>query len=237
MKKSSKSFVFLILGLILSVTLLQIASAAVQGINTPVISETFKNWVEGTTSPTFAKILIFLIIFLVVFMLMESLFGDDSRWANILLGVVVGILSTAYIIPSQITALALSYTALGITLSILFPFALLVGLSYKAVKGRGNVGILIIQWVAWGVYSVFITWKILRAFWSVEVFDFGVIIALAVMTFASWIMTFMNRSIINFMTKRVLEAEKEVAGRIGDQAVQRELDLARQQRALTEGSA
>jgi hypothetical protein len=214
MKKGTKLGVFVILGLILSVSLVSIVSAEFTGIDLSKLTmgDSFSNWMKGTTDVGFAKILVFFLITLIVFLIVENILGDKYRWVNVSIAVIIGILSTAFIVPQEIQTLMLSYSALGLTITTLIPLALLLGLTYQAAKGKGNIGLILMQKWAWYIYTLFLAYKLARAASDTTVYYSGGIgiILVAVLLISAWMAIF-NNSVFRLFTKNILTAERDNA--------------------------
>jgi len=157
----------------------------VTGIGETGISVPGNDFFEGTG---FAKFLLFLLVALIVFgvsELMPFLGGKNKNWISGGIAIVVGILATFYLKDTEIYSILLSYGALGITLTVLIPFMLIL---FMSVKLRED-GYGFFSKVLWLVFGIVLLFRWLFAD-SSEIGSFGSwmypITALAVLIMFMW---------------------------------------------------
>lgn len=131
MKKSSKVLGLIILGAILSLSLIGIVSAAdnpaatfinkLSEIITKIFGgETNYDYISNILSPqVLFGVLIFLVIFAVVSQI--SLFAGKT-WLEVTVSIVVGLLAGGFINPAWIQPLLNQYEALGVAITFIVPF-------------------------------------------------------------------------------------------------------------------
>jgi len=86
--------------------------------------------------PGLPKFLFFILITLIVFGVVDFMpfmptSTTSKNWVSLIIAVIVGLLSSLYLTDEYIQSILLSYNALGVTLTAILPFAIIVGLSYK----------------------------------------------------------------------------------------------------------
>ena len=215
MSQRGKLLTFLLLGLLVSSFFIGVVSAKFsEGDIVPQsVKDALSSWQFGKLDPGFAKILIFLIVFLVIFLLMENIFGDKNRWITTSLSIIIAFLATAYLTPAEVLSLMTSYAALGLTITTLIPLALLAGLTYQSTKPDSNITLVLIQWLAWGLFLVYSIYKLISAALSDQLYSIGVAIIVFGSAIAAFIMIVFNKQILRLITKKFIEAESVRAHR------------------------
>jgi len=211
-----KLFAFLFLGLVLGSFFAGLASASFSGVGSIGIPQSVKDaysaWAAGTIDPGFAKILVFMLVFLVVFLVLENIgiFNSEGRtWVVWVISAIIGFLATAFLLPTDIMSLLLSYSALGLTITTLIPLALLIGFSYQAAKSEGNAGMIMIQWVAWIIFLLYTIYKTFSAYNDTQVYSWPVALIVLGSAILALIATVFNRSLLRMIAKRVIETESD----------------------------
>ncbi len=90
------------------------------------IGDLFSNWSTGNVDTNIAKYIFFFILILLIFSILNFTGVPDHPAVQWILAILVGFLSTAFITPDEIFTILTAYTALGFTLSIILPFAILI---------------------------------------------------------------------------------------------------------------
>lgn len=165
----------------------------------------FTNFTWGQEDSFITKFFIFIIISLLVFSLLDGigLFGNKGILA--IISFAVGGLSTFFMGEGYLNIIQYLYTSFGGTLMVILPFLILSGFMYRAIKD-GNVQMLVMQHVAWGVFSIFLIYAMISNWNEVKgaalfVF-FAVIILSLLLTFAnSWFVSKFN--VLIFKAKAV----------------------------------
>ncbi|MEI6849933.1 MAG: hypothetical protein WCK29_02760 [archaeon] len=237
MKKSGKLLSILLLGLVLSVSFSFLVSAAVEGFGNSagvpqVIKDAYHGWSAGVIDPGFAKILIFVLILLIVFLILENinLFGEHGKnnWIVWTISAVIALLATAYLVPAEVLALLISYSALGLTLTTLIPLALLIGFSFRAARS-GNSGLIIIQLLTWIIFGLYMIYKAIYVIWIDTNYYSAMIGAIVIISTALAIFAvFGNNTLVRIMSKAALDAEDTAAQNKALKAVKRERQLAKE---------
>lgn len=110
---------------------------------------------KTASSPIFAKFLLFLLVTLIVFAILELFpFLQGRRILTFWVSVIVGILSIFYLQSTEVYSILLSYGALGITLTVILPFALVFFMSLQL--HQANLSFMSrVAWVVFGVVLFF----------------------------------------------------------------------------------
>lgn len=107
-------------------------------------------------SPTFAKILLFLLVTLIVYSIFKVMpFFKDAHFLILMgISIIVGILSIFFLASEEVFTILLSYGVLGITLTAIIPFILITVLTFELTKG-GYGFFSKIVWIVFGVGLLF----------------------------------------------------------------------------------
>jgi hypothetical protein len=117
-------------------------------------------------SSFFSRLLLFSLVALIVYAVVSVVpFAGNNGWVSGAVAVVVGILATLYLDETEIATILLSYGALGITLTALVPFFIIIVLS-KGLSDKGYAIWSKIIWVVFGVVTL-VRWA------SVELEEIG----------------------------------------------------------------
>ncbi|MEM4326338.1 MAG: hypothetical protein QXU40_03485 [Candidatus Pacearchaeota archaeon] len=159
------SFVFITLVILSQSFISSAASDSLGGDNNlPSPFQLFHGFfssIPQISSDFLPKFLFFLLVFLIVFSISNfvPLIGEDKT-VSLLISLIVGILSTRYLLTEDINTILLSYNALGITLTVLLPMLLLLVLSVSLFE-RGYAFFSKVLWIVFGVV-LFFRWLSLR---------------------------------------------------------------------------
>jgi len=152
-----------------------------------------------------ARYLLFLMLTMVIYWILGSLVNAIGTFPKLLFSAIVGYLSVAFISLQEIYSLMITYSALGATLSVFVPFALIIMFSSKLVtEGILSVGKVIVQRGVWIIYGVFLAYY---AFATMS-FDRGVlgaspvlnILIILIFVFTAFAIVF-NKQTVKWMRK------------------------------------
>ena len=140
---------------------------------TPFIKNLFTSWQGGNLDVNIAKYLFFFMITMVIFVVLNSTGIPEHVAFQWLFAIPSAFLATAYLTPAEVFSILTTWTALGITLSVLAPFALMMlGSAFilspfdaKTNKVRKiTVGQIIFIQVLWVGFLFFLFYKIFAGF-------------------------------------------------------------------------
>jgi hypothetical protein len=167
---------------------------------------------DNYASANIAKIFFFLMMTIVVFIILGPVLGDKQSGLMFLLSLLISFLSIAYITPAAIFSILESYTALGLTVTTLIPFAVLCGFTYRAATAsQGQVTLIMMQWIAWVLFGAYSIYRfVYDYFWASEGDPTinGIIIATTVL---SVIIFAFNKQIMNILKGMYTSAETAAA--------------------------
>lgn len=152
--------------LVFSVLLLSIFSGVVSAYSLDEAKDDLRySWNDyiggGGDNDIFIKILLLIMISLLVFSIIDSvgIFGNQNKAALFVISLVVGILSTYYMNTLDVYNIATIYSAFGGALVTVVPFLILGSFTMRAVID-GNVQLMVIQHIAWGMFAAFMLYNI-----------------------------------------------------------------------------
>lgn len=187
MKQNTKKILtFSVLALFMTMFAMQFVMAApVEGAgaleegaanSADAIKDWFTKWGEGEDfSPNVAKYLFWALISMMVYSVVgkipgfSDMFKGKKEWMGAVFSIIVGFLSMAYITPTEVYTMMVSYTAMGFVLGAALPFIILLFFTItlasesskeSAVERYGKRIIAIGIWVA---FTIFIGIKALGA--------------------------------------------------------------------------
>jgi hypothetical protein len=210
-KRSNKIFVITILSLFLIAFSMQfvvaenvggklVKAVTPGGWNTGAISDALSSFTE---SDGFAKFLIFILVTLIIYGISDS-FMEGKSVLRFGVSLIIGILSTFYLVNTEVRSILLSYGALGITLSLIIPFVIIVIMGRK-LSTEGKVPFASkVLWLGFGIILIMRWWTAPTN----EIGAFGIIIY-PVIALATLIMLIWDRRLYAFFMKEETAAELE----------------------------
>ena len=151
-------------GVFLSILFLNVVMAA--DLFDPV-RDLFRGWQEGALSVNIAKfvlwgVLILLIYTILAFLPFLSGRGNEKKAIRWVLAVLIGFLAMAYMTPSDVYTILTSYSAMGIVLTGVIPFIVLLFFTIELEKeetGAGAGGRMLSN-IIWIVFVIFVIYKL-----------------------------------------------------------------------------
>ena len=156
MKKGVKVLGLVILGLVFTSMFVGVVSAA--DLVSPFIDKVSSLLDSNNSFSTFFKtlfspeILFGLLIFLIVFAVISQISLFKEPWMKIALSIVVSVLAAGFISTDWIKPLVNQYTAIGLTISFVLPFALLFYFIKEIIPNNG-----LFQKAIWIIYFVIVS--------------------------------------------------------------------------------
>ena len=210
-KRSNKIFVITILSLFLIAFSMQFVVAENVGdqlvkavtpgdLDTGAIGDALSSFTE---SDGFAKFLIFILVTLIIYGISDS-FMEGKSVLRFGVSLIIGILSTFYLVNTEVRSILLSYGALGITLSLIIPFVIIVIMGRKLyIDGKISFASKVL-WLGFGIILIMRWWTAPTN----EIGAFGIIIY-PVIALATLIMLIWDRRLYAFFMKEETAAELE----------------------------
>jgi len=114
----------------------QNATVTGQATDGGFISDLFTDWSAGNLDVNIAKYLFFFMLTMLIFSVLNFAKFPPKIALQFLIALPVGFLATAYITPDEIFTILTSYSALGIVLSFLLPFIIMLFFSAMLVSNE-----------------------------------------------------------------------------------------------------
>jgi hypothetical protein len=192
--------------------------------DTNFISNLFTQWTGGNLDRNIAKYLFLLILTGLIWGALSAAKFPKHTALQALLAIPVAFLATAYITPEEVFTILQSYTALGITLSFIVPFIIMLLISAMLISDEKTSNItpvkIILECFLWLFFIVILGYKMISGIVSKQL-DFGlnltILIMLAVLIISTFILLVNKRFVawawkINLRIRRArATAEREEA--------------------------
>jgi hypothetical protein len=154
------------------------------GAGTSFISDLFTQWGAGNLDVNISKYLFWLMLTGLIWGALSFAKFPPQGVFQALIAIPAGFLATAYITPGEVFTILTSYTALGITLSFLLPFAILLFVSAMLTSNEHvrqmSIPKIMLETLLWIFYIVILGYKIISGIISGEV-PFGLNLTLIIM--------------------------------------------------------
>ncbi len=196
-------------------------SAQITGHTTnSFIEDMFAKWGEGSLDVNIAKYLLFIIVTLLIFSILNITGFPESIFVQSVGAILVSFLAVSYITPNEIFTILTTYTAMGITLSMVIPFGIMVLASAailspirkKGKKIRLNVsgltpGKIIMVSILWLLFTAVLIYKFIIGYGADKVQPSGGLgIVMIVVTALSILITIFNKQ----FRKWIMNIGKEI---------------------------
>lgn len=128
------------------------------------IAGMFAEWERGNIDINIAKYLLFWILFILIFGILTLGKFSKATW-RVLLALPVSFLAVAYLTPAEVFLILTSYTSLGITLSVVLPFLIMIFGTSMLAQGKPTVMKIVLMVFSWALFTVIMAYKLI-AFWA-----------------------------------------------------------------------
>jgi nitrate reductase NapE component len=155
-----KLLLFIILGVFV-ISIIAVNVSAADDLKS-VWMNFWTQWTIGSMDLVLLKYLFLAIITILIYSALAFAEFPKQGSLRFLIALIVSIIATTYITPQQFYTIAQGYGALGITLSIIFPFLILCFFTIMSVRHAGDMG-FIMQYVSWIVFAVYLIWRALAS--------------------------------------------------------------------------
>ena len=100
------------------------------------ISNFFTSWEEGDMDVNIAKYLFWIILFFLIYSVLNISNFPENGFFQFLIALPVSFLAIAYLTPEEVFAVLTTYSALGLTLSVVLPFAIMLLFSATLLSSK-----------------------------------------------------------------------------------------------------
>ena len=130
-----------------------------------IIGDLFATWGEGNLDVNIAKYLFWIIIMLFIFSSLNFAKMPENGFLQFLLAIIISFLATAYITPEEVFTVLTTYTALGLTLSVIVPFIILIFFSAMLLSNEKisqmTVAKVMMEVMLWLFFVAFLLYKLI----------------------------------------------------------------------------
>ena len=130
-----------------------------------IIGDLFATWGEGNLDVNIAKYLFWIIIMLFIFSSLNFAKIPENGFLQFLLAIIISFLATAYITPEEVFTVLTTYTALGLTLSVIVPFIILIFFSAMLLSNEKisqmTVAKVMMEVMLWLFFVAFLLYKLI----------------------------------------------------------------------------
>lgn len=145
----------------------------------------------------FAKFLLFILVALIVFAIADYLpFIGESDWIAAIISIIIAIFATLYLQAQEVYSILLSYTALGITITSIIPFLVMLALTRKVYEHEHYF----FSKVLWALFAVVLILKLALA-QADQIGGFGILVYL--FTIVISVVMFFFEGNIHLMTTKM----------------------------------
>ncbi|VVB84078.1 Uncharacterised protein [uncultured archaeon] len=151
---------------------------------TNFIADLFTKWQGGQLDVNIAKYLFWLMLTGVIWAALSFAKFPENGALQALIAIPVGFLATAYITPAEVFTVLTSYTALGITLTFLIPFIIMIFVSAMLAGNekisKMSVPKVLIEMLLWIFFLVIQVYKMIEG-WATGQIVFGLSLPVIIM--------------------------------------------------------
>lgn len=138
------------------------ASVALAAEPFNTIRNTINIWSSGGgLGNSVDKLFIGIIIFLLITAVLTAIPTlEKQKGIVMIIGAIIAIIATSRFTTDEVLGIVTSYTALGLAISVLLPFIVMVGLTYNAVRS-GDATLSVLSKFAWLLFAIFSGYRFL----------------------------------------------------------------------------
>lgn len=178
----------------------------------------FTDWSQGQLSVNIAKYVLWMLLLVVIYGIADyfpGMGGDNKVFLKFVIALLVSFLATAYLTPSDVYTALASYGALGITMSAVIPFVVLLFFSIS-IEQKGGVGGRILTKFIWFGFIIFLIWKVITGIYfcnsgvgarCIDITEGWIYIGIIILSLI-WTL-WMERVIYKWMFKEQIKAVKD----------------------------
>jgi len=142
-------------------------TGAVTGAQTSTIDNLFNKWEGGQIDANIAKYTLFGMLALLIFSILNAAKFPKHIGVQAIIAAPIAFLATAFITPKEVMSILGTYSALGITLSMVLPFMIMLFfssmlLSYE--RGRMSVAKIMFSVFTWFLFTIVLLYRLIYGF-------------------------------------------------------------------------
>jgi len=188
-----------------------------------IIGDLFANWSGGNLDVNIAKYLFWIILTLFIFSALHFAKFPDNSFIQFLLGITIAFLSTAYITPEEVFTILTTYTALGLTLSVIVPFLILIFFSAMLLSNEKishmTIAKIMMEVMLWPFFIGFLIYKLITGYSGHELSTGMQIVMFAVLGISGLILLFNKnfRKWVRSLGIEIMKAKSEMKRTVAEE--------------------
>jgi len=141
-------------------------------------------WNEGSLDTSISKYFIFFMLLILIFSILKWGNFPPGVFLQFVLALFIAFFAAGYIVPQDLIGIMQVYSALGLTLTVVLPFIVLMFFSAMMVTGTKsiNVGQLMISRFVWFLFAGFLIYRMI-VLWSTEGFAVTATLMITIVAF------------------------------------------------------
>lgn len=133
-----------------------------------ILGNLFTNWSGGNLDVSIAKYLFWIILTLFIFSVLNFAKFPTYGVLQFLIAIAVSFLSTAYLTPAEIFTILTTYSALGLTLSVIVPFLIIIFFSAMLLSNEKlsqmTIAKVMMEVMIWLFFVGFLIYKLITGY-------------------------------------------------------------------------
>jgi len=156
-----------------------------QQVETSFISDLFTQWSAGNLDLNIAKYLFFFMLAGLIWGALSFAKFPPNAFFQAIIALPVAFLATAYITPDEIFTILQSYTTLGIVLTFIIPFVILIFVSAMLLSnerlGHMSVPKILLELFLWIFFLVILVYKLISGMVTGQIAVTGISLPIVIM--------------------------------------------------------
>ena len=195
---------------------------------TGILADFFTNWEAGNLDTNIAKYLLFFMLLILITSILNFAKFPEKGFLQFLIALPVAFLASAYLVPAEVLTILQSYETLGIVLSFILPFVILLFFSAMLVTNEKikhmSMPKIMLEVFLWLFFIVVLGYKIISGLAAGEI-PLGLnlpILIMGVIFLASFLIFVLNKKFRNWMWNIGLDIRRAKAKVARAEAVERD---------------
>jgi hypothetical protein len=188
-----------------------------------IIGDLFANWSGGNLDVNIAKYLFWIILTLFIFSALHFAKFPDNSFLQFLLGISISFLATAYITPAEVFTALTTYTALGLTLSVIAPFLVMIFFSAMLLSNEKisqmTIAKIMLEVMLWLFFVGFLIYKLITGYSGHELSRGMMIVMFVVLGLSGLILVFNKnfRKWVRGLGIEIMKAKSEMKRTVAEE--------------------
>jgi hypothetical protein len=196
-------------------------------------------WEQGSVDVIVARYVMFFIILILIYSILGMAFGSTAVFIRFVLALLISFLFTGYVLPGEILAISIGFSAVGVTIMAIIPFFILMLLTATMLTERKiGAGHALLERFLWLFFFVFLVYKLIN-FWGTTQGEVTVsnpvMVILVVVAILSFAVFLWHRAYLRVITNTLVSAYSNIRAFVERRRRENTMDIAeRNQRQMRE---